>query len=107
MTYTRKNILLKTAIEVYENDFVCGYSGNDFEEKNKVFMHFIITLTKKVNDFRYCSNKNCICSPESKIKSLWEGHESFLRDIYGAYALTEHNPLKVIDYIESIVRETE
>ena len=71
MTYTRKNILLKTAIEVYENDFVCGYSGNDFEEKNKVFMHFIITLTKKVNDFRYCSNKNCICSPVSKIKSLF------------------------------------
>jgi len=107
MTYTRKDVLLKTAIEIYENDFVCGYSDNDFDEKNKVFMHFIIALTKKVNNFRYCSDKNCICSPERKLKRLWEGHEGFFRNMFGQYALTEHDPLKVIDYIESIVRESE
>lgn len=98
-------ILLKNVIETYENDFLCGYDESDYEEKHKVFTDLIVGITRKIHGLRYCSDMRCDCSPESKIKSVYSNNKEFFRKMFGAYALTEHNPLKVIDYIERIVNE--
>jgi len=97
---------LQTAIEVYENDFIHGYTGNeDYEVKRHVFASLIVALTREVHDFRYCSKKECSCSPESEIKTLWEENKEFFSKMFGPYSLSTHSPLLVVDYIESMINE--
>lgn len=100
-----ETVLLKTTIEIYQNDFLCGYEGDDYESKKEVFSNFIIELTRLVNDFRYCSKKECSCSPESKLRSLWERERKFFIKMFRPYALTEYNPLKVVNFIERVICE--
>lgn len=74
--------LLKGVIETYQNDFDCGYEGEDKEEIRPVILNLIVELSRYVNDINYCSKKECPCSPESGIKYIMDTHGDKLDEIF-------------------------
>jgi hypothetical protein len=90
------NAILKGMIETYQNDFMCGYKGEDKEELRLIFLELIVEVTRYVNNYRYCSNKDCSCSPEQSIALLVKRHEKEINKIFaGGFGLSEV-PLGVI-----------
>lgn len=70
-----------------------GNESNLLSEKGQVlFNKLIVEVVKSINDIRYCTNKNCPCRPEEKIKSLLKDDElnEFLQNE------------KVLKYVEEI-----
>ncbi len=69
-----------------------------------MFDEILIELVEIENNIRWCSNKNCKCHPESKIKSLIQNEEiyRFLNaeklwdDIYNLVN-AEYKPITVFD----------
>lgn len=98
--------LLRGLIEIYENDFMCGYDGEDKEELRLEVLELIVNITKYLNDFRYCRRKSCSCSPESKIKLILERRNDFIKnELLTMYTLSETNPNKIYDLVERIAGE--
>jgi hypothetical protein len=85
------NNILKGLIEIYQNDFMYGYEGEDKEELRIIFLELIVEVTRYVNDYRYCNEKDCRCSPESGIKALLERYGKQINEkILGiGYGLSE------------------
>ncbi|WP_199425779.1 hypothetical protein [Thermaerobacillus caldiproteolyticus] len=87
------NAILKGMIETYQNDFMYGYTGEDKEELRLIFLELIVEVTRYVNNYRYCSNKDCPCSP---IALLVKRYEEKINKIFaGGFGLSEV-PLGVI-----------
>lgn len=89
--------ILQGMIEIYENDFMCGYEGENKQALQLLFLELILAVTRYVNDYRYCSKKDCPCCPESHIKAFTKRYE---KEIYedllgGTYGLSEV-PLSVM-----------
>lgn len=88
--------ILQGMIEVYENDFLGGYEGEDKEEIRVIFMELIIQVTRLVNGYRYCSKKECSCSPESSIKKLVNQHRDVIfNKLLGGYHGLSEVPLSM------------
>lgn len=83
--------ILHGMTEIYENDFMCGYEGEDKKELRVIFLELILAVTRYVNDYRYCSKKDCPCCPESHIRSMAKHHEKeiFEKLLGGTYGLSE------------------
>lgn len=98
---------LQGMIEIYQNDFSCGYEGEDKEELRLVFLELILQMTRYVNDFRYCSRKDCPCSPEFNIKLLVENHGDviFNKFFYSKFALTEVTVTGIIRFLKQFTAE--
>lgn len=93
--------LLRGLIEIYENDFMCGYEGEDKEDLRIDVLELILALVKYINDFRYCNRNTCPCSPESTIKEIFDRRQQFLkRVLLLPYSLTDVNPIKIYELIE-------
>lgn len=91
-----KTLMLRGVIEAYENDFCCGYEGKDKDELNTVILNLIVEMARLANDIRYCSKKECSCSPESGIKRIMNKYDEDLsRVIFRPYGLTNVNMMKV------------
>jgi len=89
--------ILNGMIEIYENDFMCGYEGEDKKELQVIFLELILYVTRYVNDYRYCSKKDCPCCPESNIKAMMKRYNTEINEklLGGVYGLSEV-PLKVM-----------
>jgi hypothetical protein len=98
-----KRLMLKGVIEVYQNDFLCGYEGNDKDELRPIISELIIELSRYVNDIRYCDNVNCPCSPEYSIKNIIDKYGDKLEKVlFLKYGLTEVNMLKVYEELKNL-----
>lgn len=72
--------LLKYLIFHYENDLVNNTKHLEKVEDIKDKINDLIrALIKIVHDFRYCSNEECSCSPESDIKLLYPKLKDYLK----------------------------
>lgn len=80
--------VLKGLIEIYQNDFMCGYEGEDKEKLRLTFLELIVEVTRYANDFRYCSKKDCLCSPEKGIKRFAKD-ELIEKVLGGKYGLSD------------------
>lgn len=94
--------VLHGMIEIYENDFMCGYEGEDKQALQLLFLELIVAVTRYVNDYRYCSKKDCSCSPEAHIKAFTKKYE---KEIYekllgGAYGLSEVPLSKMREFLK-------
>lgn len=101
MRASAENIfLLGQLIKFRENDMVMDMeSGYCTENEVRIMDNLIRSVTRYVNDIRYCSRKNCPCSPEYDIKIWYEKIGHFLRKTNTAL---HHIPWKTI---ESIISE--
>lgn len=81
---------LSQLIRCYENDMQIESIANSLnhEQIEKVkqdkedMLQMIIKLTSWIHDIRYCSNKNCRCSPESGIKYILERNGKLFKNPY-------------------------
>jgi hypothetical protein len=88
--------VLKGLIENYQNDFLCGYEGDDKGELRIIFLELIVEVTRLANDYRYCSKKECPCSPEKSIETLVETHsDKIFNKLLGGYMGLCEPPLSV------------
>ena len=95
--------MLKGLIEVYQNDFDCGYNDEDKEELRPIIQNLIIEVSRLVNDIRYCSKKDCPCCPEYEIKRIIKRHGDQLDKVmFAPYGLTEVNMPKVKNELLSL-----
>lgn len=78
--------LLRYIIEVYGNDIQCGLERKERANVAPVISELIIALTRLLLNFRYCSRKECPCSPEYMIRHLVHKH----KEIYEQYLEKEH-----------------
>lgn len=92
--------ILEALIQIYQNDFMCGYQGEDKDKLRIVFLELIVHTTRYVNDFRYCSKEDCSCSPKHDITKMIDAHHGdiFLKMI-GDYALSDYPSKKVKDFL--------
>lgn len=72
--------ILHGLIEIYENDFMCGYEGEDKKELRIIFLELIVAVTRYVNDYRYCSKKDCPCSPKSYIRWMLKNYDKEINE---------------------------
>lgn len=100
----RNREALKGLIEIYDNDFMCGYEGDDFEELRVKFLELIRAMTRYVLEYRYCSRDNCQCSPKSDVRNAmkWGGREVVDKFVTHG-VLTENSP----GLIRAVIAETE
>ena len=75
-------IAFKGMIEIYQNDFKCGYKGEDKEKLRLLYLELIVEVTRLVENIRYCDNKKCSCSPEFHIKYLVENNQDEIKKIF-------------------------
>ncbi|GIN71155.1 hypothetical protein J14TS2_16300 [Bacillus sp. J14TS2] len=98
-----KVMMLKGVIETYQNDFDCGYEGEDKESIRPIILNLIVELSRYTNGLRYCSKKDCSCSPERKIKQILNKHEKELdRVLFLPLSLCSINMLKVKRTLKNI-----
>jgi hypothetical protein len=91
-----RKLMLKGVIQTYQNDFDCGYEGEDKEELRPIILELIVELSRYVNDIRYCSKVECPCSPESEIRRIIKTHGEKLDKVFFIpYGLCEVNMPKV------------
>lgn len=89
--------ILQGMIEIYQNDFSCGYDDEDKEEIRPIFTELIIETTRYVNNYRYCSKKDCPCSPERSIASLVKkNNEVIMKKFFGGTCGLTEVPMRVI-----------
>lgn len=83
--------ILGGMIEVYQNDFMCGYQGEDKEKLRTVFLELIVYSTQYVNGYKYCGRPDCPCSPQSGIRGLLKAYYSEINEVLlgGNYGLSE------------------
>ena len=78
--------ILENLIKCYQNDIQLGLvdevSNEEYKRVTQGFSELIIEFTRFIHDIRYCSNKECRCSPEHKIKQLVEEWEPHVNNIY-------------------------
>ena len=93
--------LLNGLIKYKENDLMMDYEDgrvSNIDIDN--FTNLIIALVKLDYDIRYCTNKQCSCSPESSVKYNFKQLEHILGTIERPL---EYIPIKkLIDIINSI-----
>ncbi|MCM3366024.1 hypothetical protein HKK70_08710 [Bacillus safensis] len=92
--------ILEALIQIYQNDFMCGYQGDDKDKLRVVFLELIVHTTRYINDFRYCNKEGCPCSPEHDLTKMIDAHQEdiFLKMI-GDYALSDYPSKKVKDFL--------
>lgn len=61
---------LKGLTDIYDNDFLCGYEGDDAAELQLTFLKLIKEVAQLALDVRTCSRRHCVCSPENGIKRV-------------------------------------
>lgn len=83
--------MLKGIIESYQNDFQGGYENDDKEELNPIILELIMEVSRYVNEIRYCSKKDCGCSPERNIKRILEQHKRLEQVLFLPYGLSSVN----------------
>lgn len=83
--------ILGGMIEVYQNDFMCGYQGEDKEKLRTVFLELIVYSTQYVNGYKYCGRPDCPCSPQSGIRGLLKAYYDEINEVLlgGNYGLSE------------------
>ncbi|MEM5029006.1 hypothetical protein WKH33_08310 [Priestia sp. WB3] len=92
--------ILEALIQIYQNDFMCGYQGDDKDKLRIVFLELIVHTTRYVNDFRYCSKENCPCSPmHALINIIDTHHEDIFLKMISDYALSDYPSKKVKDFL--------
>ena len=74
-------VILQNLIEFYQNDLMHGYHGDDKEELRIILLELIVAVTRYVNNFRYCSNQKCSCSPESHIRRIVQSNQDKIFDL--------------------------
>ncbi|WP_144468423.1 hypothetical protein [Bacillus pumilus] len=88
--------ILEALIQIYQNDFMCGYQGDDKDKLRIVFLELIVHTTRYVNDFRYCNKEDCPCSPEHDLRKMIDTHqEDIFTKLIGDYALCDY-PSKIL-----------
>lgn len=105
---TRGQWILKGLIEVYENDFIGGYEGERKEELRLLFLELIVAVTRYANDYRYCSNPKCLCSPESHIQNIISRNRSDIYNVLlgGSHGLTEVPMFRIRYFLKQLEGET-
>ncbi|WP_200415959.1 hypothetical protein [Virgibacillus salexigens] len=100
-------LMLRGLIEVYENDFMHGYEGERKEELRLVFLELIVAVTRYANNYRYCSNPECLCSPESHIRNMISRNRSDIyNELLGGYlGLSEVPVFKIRDFLKGFEGE--
>lgn len=89
--------ILHGMIEIYENDFMCGYEGEDKKELQIIFLELILYATRYVNNYRYCSRENCPCCPEFNIKAMMKRYSTEInKKLLGGTCGLSEVPLKVM-----------
>ncbi|PCK18159.1 hypothetical protein CEY02_19300 [Bacillus pumilus] len=92
--------ILEALIQIYQNDFMSGYQGDDKDKLRIVFLELIVHTTRYINDFRYCSKENCPCSPEHDLKKWIDTyHEDIFLKMIGDYALSDFPSKKVKEFL--------
>lgn len=93
----RTEYLLEQLIKFRQNDMILDMdSGYRSEEGYENLTSLIISVTRYVNDIRYCSKADCSCSPESDIKFYYEKTKHFLQ---GTNTALHPIPWKTIEVI--------
>lgn len=97
-----KKEILKGMIEIYENDFMCGYEGEDKVKLQIIFLGLIKDVTKIANGYNYCGKKDCPCSPEYAIKNTMDNHKEIINEVLfkGDMALTDISPKTIRKFLE-------
>lgn len=98
--------ILQGMIEIYENEFMCGYEGTDKEQLRVTFLELILQVTRYVNGFTYCNNPDCRCSPKSEIKSILmtdNGKKILDKFLNNNFALTEVPVKRINEFLNQIV----
>src|SRR5690625_4132003 len=96
----RRREALKGLIEIYDNDFMCGYEGDDFEELRTKFLELIRAMSRYVLDYRYCTRDECPCSPKSDIRNVMKsGGRDIVDKFVGFGALTDIAPGLILTVI--------
>ncbi|WP_144482086.1 hypothetical protein [Bacillus pumilus] len=92
--------ILEALIQIYQNDFMCGYQGDDKDKLRIVFLELIVHTTRYINDFRYCNKERCPCSPEHDL-TKWVNvyHEDIFLKMIGDYALSDYPSKKVKGFL--------
>lgn len=82
--------------QIYENDFMCGYEDEDKAELRVIFLELLLAVTRYVNDYRYCSKKDCPCCPESHIRSMIKRYDDeIFNKLLGGYHGLSDVPLSI------------
>src|SRR5690606_34906078 len=98
--------ILQEIIEIYENEFMCGYKGTDKEQLRVTFLELILQVTRYINGFTYCSNPDCRCSPKSNIKSILmtdNGKKILDKFLNSDFAPTEDPVKQINEFLSRIV----
>jgi len=82
--------VLSQLIGCYENDMHADLIPNSLnheqmmkiEQDKEDMLQMIIKLTAWIHNIRYCSNKECICSPESNIRIILERNGEIFKNPY-------------------------
>lgn len=75
-----EKFLLQQLIFYKENDLASDLGSGYRDEQDKDnLVGLILSLTRYIHDFRYCSRKNCPCSPEFGIKVYYDETKHFLQ----------------------------
>jgi hypothetical protein len=100
------NQYLKSMIEIYDNDFLL-YEDDDKESVRLIFLELILQVTRYVNDFRYCKNPKCPCSPEETIRGLLKRHEDdvMTKMFGGTLGLTDIPMPKIREFLNDFKEE--
>ena len=98
--------ILQGMVEIYENEFMCGYEGEDKEQLRLTFLELILQVTRYVNGYRYCDNPNCRCSPEFKIRAILEtkNGKKILDEFLGGFALTDVPTGRIREFLFRITK---
>jgi hypothetical protein len=76
-------VLISDIIQTYENDICCGITDQkEYELVKEIFADLIILLTRLHLGIRYCSNKNCSCSPEWNLKKHISDNEYTIKHYF-------------------------
>lgn len=99
--------ILKGMIEIYQNEFMCGYDGPNKDELRIIFLELIVHATQYINDFRYCSNPKCPCSPEFGIGKLMRNHGQEINSVLfgGEFGLSEVPMQPIRDFLNRFNNE--
>ncbi|MGX9721710.1 hypothetical protein [Bacillus pumilus] len=92
--------ILEALIQIYQNDFMCGYQGEDKDKLRIVFLELIVHTTRYINDFRYCNKEDCSCSPKHDLTNMIDTHyEDIFLKMIDDYALSDYPSKKLKKFL--------
>ena len=93
--------ILENLIQNYQNDIQSGLQGMVSEEKYRAicrtYSELIIEFTRFIHNIRYCSRKDCACSPEYSIKKHVKKLNGYLNVKHALFQISSKWILEAIE----------